>query len=279
MSLASPDKDSVWNDRGMDSTHKFVTRIYLYLKNVKIGKSSAKIESKLHKTIKEYTQDIENFKYNLGLIKLRALLEDFEKEEELSKETVLSFIKLLHPFCPHMTEELWELYDENKEHGYLSLAKWPIFDESKIDLKAEAVEKYVEDSVADIKSLMTLIKLEKANQIKLIVSPIWKYEVYSIIKESLKETRNPGDILKKIMSTDLKKHGQDITKMVPNLIKDTSKIPETILDQNIEYDALMNKLKLVSEIFNAEIIVEKAELSVDAKAKNASPGKPAILIQ
>jgi len=44
------------------------------------------------------------------------------------------FLKLLHPFCPHITEELWEKIGGK---GFISVAKWPVADEKKINEKFE----------------------------------------------------------------------------------------------------------------------------------------------
>jgi leucyl-tRNA synthetase len=126
VSLASPDKDVKWSDKGIKGTLKFINKIFKYFDKVKVGKSSRKVESKLNKIIKEVTEDIENLKYNLAVIKIRELFDSLE--EEVSKDTLEKFLKLLSPFCPHITEELWEKLG-NKE--FISLAEWPKYDESK----------------------------------------------------------------------------------------------------------------------------------------------------
>jgi leucyl-tRNA synthetase len=65
MSLSSPDKDSSWSNNGMESSYKFIHKIFNFFRNIKIGKSSPRTESKINKTIKGYGEDIENFRYNL----------------------------------------------------------------------------------------------------------------------------------------------------------------------------------------------------------------------
>lgn len=85
--------------------------------------------------------------------------------------------------------------------------------------------------------------------------------------------------MKKLMAkVEFKKFGKDISALAPKLIKDVSKIPDVVLDQKIEFDTLNNS-KLLRESFKAEIIVEKAGDSQEAKAKKSMPGKPAILIE
>ncbi|NOZ76934.1 MAG: leucine--tRNA ligase, partial [Euryarchaeota archaeon] len=135
VSIASPNKDFSWSGRGIESASRFVNKIFDHLSRIRIGQSSPKVVSKLHKTIRDVTEDIENFRYNYALIKLRGLFQSFGEEE--SRETVEAFLKMLHPFCPHMTEELWERIGNEP---FISLAPWPAYDESKIDEKMEKAE-------------------------------------------------------------------------------------------------------------------------------------------
>jgi len=146
MSIASPDKDTEWNDKGVDSTHKFLAKTFDYFSNVKIGKSDERVESKVNKAIKEITEYIEGLKYNLAIIKLRSLF-DYLNGKELSKQNVEVCIKLLSPFCPHVAEELWERFG-NK--GFVSLADWPKFNEKKINAKFEKEEESIRKIGEDI---------------------------------------------------------------------------------------------------------------------------------
>ena len=78
------------------------------------------------------------------------------------------------------------------------------------------------------------------------------------------------------MNSDLKKHGQDIMKVLPKLI---DKQPEQILDQNSELEAFLAIRIDLSSQFNCDVRIIAAENSKEAKAKQASPGKPAIVVK
>lgn len=162
VSMASPDNDFTWNTTGLESIHKFLIKVNDYFKDIKIGKSSKKIESKLNKTLKESTEDIENLRYNLAIIKIRTLF-DYLNEKEISKKDLELYIKLLHPFCPHLTEELWEKIGNNK---LLSLEKWPKADEKKIDDNLEKQEKIIEKLIEDINHVSRLIKEKEGEDTK-----------------------------------------------------------------------------------------------------------------
>jgi len=73
VSVASPDKDIDWSEKGIQGSLKFVRKVVDYFGRVKFGKSSARVESKVNKGIKEISEDIENLRYNLGVIKLKVV--------------------------------------------------------------------------------------------------------------------------------------------------------------------------------------------------------------
>ncbi len=159
VSNSSPDSDFSWDDKGMNANFRFINRVYSYFSKFKPGKVSASIESKLNKAIKLVTEDVEGFKHNLAVIKLRQLFENFD-DKEIDKKTAESFLKMLHIYCPFVTEELWEKIGGKK---FISLAEWPKADEKKIDKKLEHAEAAAERTVEDIKNILRIIE-EKQNK-------------------------------------------------------------------------------------------------------------------
>jgi len=157
MSFASQDKDANWDKKVLIGSSKFLKKVIDYFENAKIGKADAKTESKLNKTIKEITNQINSFQYNLAIIKIRNLFNSLPKE--ISKEVSEKTLKLLHPFCPHITEELWEKIG-NK--GFISLERWPEVDEKKIDKNLEKREQIVEKLIKDINHIKKLTRKVKA---------------------------------------------------------------------------------------------------------------------
>ena len=273
VSIASPDKDLEWSATGVEGSSRFMKKVMNYFETVKIGKSSKKVESKLHKAIRGVTEDIENFKYNLAVIKIRELFDSFE--QEISKDTLESFLKLFHPFCPHVTEELWEKIG-NKD--FISLAKWPKFNAKKIDETAEQKEEAIHQILSDIRQVQELTGKSELKKITFITAAEWKYKFFKELKKQMEKTRNVGDILKILMATDLKKYGGEISKMVPKLIKNPARIPKVILNQKEEIKNMKDAEKDISEQFKAKLEIILEEKSKEGKAKQAMPGKPAILV-
>ena len=190
MSIASPDKDIEWSKKGIEGSSKFINKIFNYFENMKINKSKvrssaypkalnagAKVESKLNSTIKDVTNYIENFKYNLAIIKIRELFNYLP--DKVSKDVLEKSLKLLYVFCPHITEELWEELGHKK---FISLEKWPIADEKKINEKFEKEEQFVKKVAEDIINIKNIIN--KKNPIAYVYTVP---QDLSVIKEN-KET-------------------------------------------------------------------------------------------
>ena len=118
---------SPWNESSVRGCKRFLERVLRMSENLS-EKDDPGLESKLHKTIKKVSSDIEEMKFNTGIAAMMTLMNDFEAAENVGKGQFMDFLKLLNPFAPHLTEEIWEMLGGE---GYLSLAAWPEYDESK----------------------------------------------------------------------------------------------------------------------------------------------------
>lgn len=170
VSVASPDSDFNWSEKGVQGSFKFVRKVLENFNKIEIGKSSERVESKINQVIKEITLDIENFRYNLAIIKLKRLFDSLESEKKVGKKDLENFLKLFSPFCPHLAEELWEKIG-NK--GFISLAEWPKADEKKIERKFEEQDKATEKLKEDINNIKKIIesKGEKKDKVYVYVLP------------------------------------------------------------------------------------------------------------
>lgn len=155
VSIASPDRDFAWNFSGIESMHKFVLRAYSYFENVKTGKSDERSESRLNKIIREVTEEIKDFDYNIAIIKIRQLFDKLKNTE--SKDTLGKFLKMFSLFCPHLCEELWNRLGNR---NLISLSEWPKYDKKKINEEFEKEEEYIEKVKSDILNIRKLISKE-----------------------------------------------------------------------------------------------------------------------
>ncbi|MFA6076545.1 MAG: class I tRNA ligase family protein [Candidatus Paceibacterota bacterium] len=83
----------------------------------------------LHKTIKKVSEDIEDMRFNTAVSSMMILATEMEKAENVSVDDFKMFLKILSPFAPHVTEELWSMLGEKKT---INLSEWPKWEESLI---------------------------------------------------------------------------------------------------------------------------------------------------
>ena len=124
-----------WNDSSVKGCRRFLDRVAGLTDIISDDKKPVSYETLLHKTIKKVTDDIEAQKFNTAIAALMTLLNEIYKENRISKENLTIFLKLLSPFAPHITEEIYELIGGE---GFLTVSAWPDYDESKtIDATVE----------------------------------------------------------------------------------------------------------------------------------------------
>ena len=130
MFIGDYSKDAAWNELGLKGCSKFLDRVWRL--QDKLNDSLEYSDSVLvlmNQTIKKVTSDIESLDYNTAVSALMILLNKLEEQESISRKDYRTFIMLLNPFAPHITEEINEVC---KFGGLLSDCEWPIYDENNI---------------------------------------------------------------------------------------------------------------------------------------------------
>jgi len=80
----------------------------------------------MHHTIKEVTEDLENFRYNTAIAHMMEYVNKMtENREQITEEQIRVLLLLLAPFAPYMTEELWS---QLTTHSSIHLHPWPLYD-------------------------------------------------------------------------------------------------------------------------------------------------------
>ncbi len=269
--VSGPDKDMEWNDNAVMGSYRFLNKAASLIDKKFMNNKDNKLENKMNKTIKLVTENIENFKFNIALVHLMEYINYLSARKELTRKSVEAAALLLNPFTPHVSEELWE---KTGNKNFASLEKWPKFDEKKIDKKLDAEEELIHKVASDIASVLSLVKIQKPKKIRLFTAEKWKYDFIKKLKKEMEKTRNIGEIIKSVM---IEEHGKDILALVPRLVKDPTKIPEVVIEN--EFDILNGNKEAIEKEFNCEVEIIKAEKSEEQKAKQAIPGKVAILVE
>jgi leucyl-tRNA synthetase len=127
-----------WSMQGVSGVRGFLDRVWRLIvddraeelslnaavQNVEPTPEQARV---LHKTIKAVTRDLENMDFNTAIARMMEFTNYFTKESVRPKHVLETFLLLLSPLAPHLTEELWQLLGHNNTLAY---EKWPPYDEN-----------------------------------------------------------------------------------------------------------------------------------------------------
>jgi len=139
------EKEKPWSTKNIDGSKRFLDRVYRLCTDGEISiatdePASETLEVSLHKCIKKVSEDIEAMSFNTAVSAMMILVNDMYKEKSNSEQVLLPLLKLLHPFAPHLSQELWTII--KKDESLIIEEKWPSFDESlcKEDLMEMGVQ-------------------------------------------------------------------------------------------------------------------------------------------
>ena len=138
-----------WNTKGLVGVRRFLDKVWVLKNRIRNQESEIrndKINRLLHKTIKKVTEDIENFKFNTAIAQMMILVNKMNEKNEINKEDFEVFLKLLAPFAPHLTEELWSNLG-NKESIFRE--QWPKYNPEVIKDKTITLVIQVNGKVRD----------------------------------------------------------------------------------------------------------------------------------
>ena len=129
MFIGDFEKAAPWSQASIKGSKRFLDKVFSLYDILVDGETyRPEIETEFHKTIKKVTDDIEGLKMNTAIAALMSLLNVVSATGKINKAEYKTFILLLNPFAPHITEELWELAGFE---GRLNAGKWPEYDEAK----------------------------------------------------------------------------------------------------------------------------------------------------
>ena len=167
--FAAPvDRDLEWSDKGVEGSYRFLNRVWRILGHfeeaIKAGKpdydvtaltkDEKELRRVLHVTIRKVTEDVrDRFMFNTAVSSIMELVnafyafQDKEMNAGLAREVAENLIKLLAPFAPHITEELWSRLFEGQ--GSVHQQKWPVFDEEATKLAEIEIVLQINGKVRD----------------------------------------------------------------------------------------------------------------------------------
>ena len=132
------EKAAPWSKSSVKGCKRFIDRTWALQDILTDGDEYSKeLESAFHKTIKKVSEDIEGMKFNTAIAALMTLLNDIYAKGSINKAELKTYVTLLNPFAPHITEEIWEAQGFG---GMLADGHWVDYDEAKcVDDEIEIV--------------------------------------------------------------------------------------------------------------------------------------------
>jgi len=182
------DEGGDWNDKGIKGIDRFLHRSYRLVNKNNNNRISSKDEYIFNHTIDYITRNMHGMKFNTCLSKLMEFVNHFY-EIGLNDDYRVVFVKLLSPFAPHLSEELWSILGNDTS---VFNESWPTFDTSKLEMSTIDIAVQINGKVRAIISIENnlnkedvLIKAKEENKIK----------KYLDKKEIKKEIYIPGKII------------------------------------------------------------------------------------
>jgi len=129
MFIGAFDLAASWQDEGVKGCRRFLERVWKLQDIVtdEIG-YSADLEATMHKTIKKVSADFESLKFNTAIAALMSLINDFTRKGSVTADELKTFLILLNPVAPHITEEIWSTLNYGR---FVYQQTWPVYDEAK----------------------------------------------------------------------------------------------------------------------------------------------------
>ncbi len=183
---------------------------------------------------------------------------------------------LLAPFSPFVCEETWERLGKRKP---IILSSWPEPDMAAAKPELDAAEDFIRLLNEDVKTVIMLSKLEKPKEVLVFMPAEWKYALFGALKPALGQTKSIGELMPLLMKDEaLREHGQDISRMLPSLVKEQRKV-SSALPRETELLTLKDAAGMLRREFGCEVTLVPEEKSKEQKARAALPGKPALLVR
>jgi leucyl-tRNA synthetase len=130
MFIGPLDATKPWTENGVKGVYNFLRRVVAFFGeqgNITEGEESRETLKTLHQTIRKVGDDIEDMKFNTAISQMMIFTNQCYKAGKVTKETAVTFFKVLAPFAPHLAEELWSLYGNEPS---VSQQPWPEFNEA-----------------------------------------------------------------------------------------------------------------------------------------------------
>ncbi len=205
-----------FRDSGIAGMYRWLSRVWRLVEesaNFQIQNSAASVQDGkklLAKTIKSVTQDLEELHYNTAIARLMEYTNWWmEHKNVVTTEDIVIFLKLLAPFAPHMTEELYQFLKVKSQKSKVKIDKekfisihqesWPKHDEQLTQEEAVTVIVQINGKMRD--SLLLAVRIAKdQNQVEQLAKSSAKIQRWLQDKKMIKTVFIPGRLINFVVS-------------------------------------------------------------------------------
>ncbi|MEM2146676.1 MAG: class I tRNA ligase family protein, partial [Candidatus Jordarchaeaceae archaeon] len=203
------------------------------------------------------------------------------------REVTDIWIRLISPFTPYLAEELWHLIGKKE---FVSLAEWPVYDDSKIDITAEEVENLLKNLIEDTTNIIKVTRIIP-KRICYYVAAQWKWKAYlKTLQKSLTAKVEMKDVIKELLKDpEIQKKVKDLTSFLNRNIMEINMIAEEVKKRKLKTGVLCEKSiieeskNFLQKELNAVISVYNEEdldrYDPKNRASQSKPYRPAIYIE
>jgi len=262
-----------------------LSRLHNYIRITTDSMEILRVRDAIHNVLYRLGQDVQWYLRRVSVDEndptirtayLRVLREVLEKQ-----------ILMLTPFTPHLCEEMWENLC-NK--AFISLEKWPQYNEMMIDNRVEELEKHIIELHSDTQNIINATGIE-SNRIIYYTASDWKWNVYLAVLEHASKGRFVSDnLIREVMKdTLIRREGDKAVKMIRTIWEIVRKMPDDMIKLRLqtgkldERKLITNAIKFYRKEFNATIEVYNED-DLDrydpiGRSKTAIPYRPAIYLE
>ena len=185
------DQSTPWSMESLRGCSKFLDRVWnLQTILVDGDEYSKEFEKMMNKAIKKVSADYEEMKFNTAVATFMTMINEFYKLKRINKAELNTFLILLNPIAPHITEEIYSLIGNEKT---IAESAWPTYDESKtiddeielpiqVNGKLKATINIIKDSEEETVKNAVHEKIDSILEGKNIVKEIYvKNKIYNIV--------------------------------------------------------------------------------------------------
>ncbi len=283
-------------DARLSSLQRFLVELAKFVGNEKFLTIDRWLLSTVQKRVRTVTNALENLKTRtaaeVAFFEMWNDIRWYMRRTETPnakalREVTNIWIRLIAPFTPYLAEELWHFIGKK---NFVSLAEWPVYDDSKIDITAEESESLVKSLIDDTVSIIKVTKITP-KRIYYYVSARWKWKAYlQTLQRSLTAKVEMKDVIKELMKdAEIQKKIKDLTVFLSKIIVEINIVAEEVKKRKLEVGVLDEKtvieearnflqkeLNAAVSVYNEEELEKYDPMN---RAPQSKPYRPAIYIE